>query len=142
MLTIEGEILGSKRRLFDNFSFELPPGSDGDSGFTLRDLLDRIVREQVAAFDERQKNRQFIRVLTEREVAEGILKGKIQSGDSQIPYKEVDADAAVATAIEAFEDGIYFVVIDSEQQKELDAQLFLKPDSRITFIRLTLLAGG
>ena len=40
------------------------------------------------------------------------------------------------------EDGLYLVIIDEDEQKSLDAQVFLQEDSRLTFIRLTLLAGG
>jgi hypothetical protein len=56
--------------------------------------------------------------------------------------QKVDADEAVATALEAFEDGLYLVVVDGQELRNLDAQVFLQPDSRVAFVRLTLLAGG
>ena len=50
--------------------------------------------------------------------------------------------AAIATALEAFVDGLYLVVIDDVGYTDLDAIVSLKPDSRVTFIRLTFLAGA
>jgi hypothetical protein len=44
--------------------------------------------------------------------------------------------------LQAFEDGLYLVVLDGQEQRSLDAQLFLQPDSRVAFVRLTMLAGG
>jgi hypothetical protein len=49
---------------------------------------------------------------------------------------------AVATALQAFEDGIFLVVIDEQEQRTLDQEVFVQPDSRLTFIRLSMLAGG
>jgi hypothetical protein len=54
----------------------------------------------------------------------------------------VDVDTAVETAVQAFEDGLYVVFVDDQEQAELDAELWLKPDSRMKFVRLTFLAGG
>lgn len=48
----------------------------------------------------------------------------------------------MATALEAFEDGLYLVVVDEREQRSLDAQVFLQPDSTVAFVRLVMLAGG
>jgi hypothetical protein len=58
------------------------------------------------------------------------------------PQNEVDDDVAVAVALQAFEDGLYFVFLDGQQQEDLDAEVRLRPDSTLTFIRLVALAGG
>ncbi len=55
---------------------------------------------------------------------------------------DVDEEEAVATALQAFADGIYFVFLDDVQQEDLDAVVALQPESTLTFIRLTALAGG
>ena len=83
-----------------------------------------------------------MQVLSARQIDEGLEKGKIDSGGSAVGLQEIDVEAAVGTALQAFEDGLYFVVVDDQQQRDLDRQVFLRPDSRVTFIRLTLLAGG
>jgi hypothetical protein len=49
---------------------------------------------------------------------------------------------AVGTAIEAFEDGLFLVLVDGRQQTDLDAQVFVAADSTVTFVRLVALSGG
>ncbi len=41
-----------------------------------------------------------------------------------------------------FVDGFYFVFIDDEQQQYLDGEVYLKPNTHVTFLRLVPLAGG
>lgn len=142
MLTVSGKALGRKRPLFSDFSVSPPPGLEGDDGVTLRNLIDHVVRAEVEAFRQRQRDRIELRVLTAREIDEGLEKGKIEAGGSEVGLQEVDVEAAVGTALQAFEDGMYLVVVNEHQQTALDRQVFLRPDSRVTFVRLTLLAGG
>ena len=104
-------------------------------------LITRVVREEVTAFRERQEARRLVSALTAAQIAAGAAKGKIDMGGRD-DVQEVDADAAVATALLAFEDGLYYVFVDDEQCPALDAQIALKPDSRVTFLRLVALAGG
>jgi len=54
----------------------------------------------------------------------------------------MEPERAVAIAVEAFQDGLYFIFIDGVQQKELDREVVVRPDSRVTFLRLVALAGG
>ena len=142
MLKVTGKSLGSRRKLFADFSIPIQPQWLGDDGVTLRDLITATVTEQVAAYEKRQADRQFIRALTAKDISAGIEKGKIDSGGSEIEPVKIDGSAALATALEAFSDGLYLVSVDGEEKKDLDAQLFLAEDSTIAFIRLTLLAGG
>jgi hypothetical protein len=51
-------------------------------------------------------------------------------------------EQAIGTALEAFEDSIYLVILDEKEHRDLDAQVYVQAESRITFVRLTLLAGG
>ena len=54
----------------------------------------------------------------------------------------VNVEDSIATALQAFEDGLYFVFIDDIQQTNLDAEVFPKTNSKIVFLRLTALTGG
>ena len=128
MLTISGKAVVRRKPLFDDFSIEVPR-ERGDSGLTLRDLIERIVRNEVAAFKQRQTERQFIRCLTDAEMAVGAEQGKIDSGGHDDLKQKVDPEGAVATALQAFEDGLYLVVLDGVDQKQLDSQIYLQPDS-------------
>jgi hypothetical protein len=143
MITISGKTLGQRKPLFADWSIPFPPElkSPGDN-VTLRSLIEKIVRNEVSSFNQRQKDNQVLRALTSKQISEGAAKGKIDMGGRDHEAQHADADQAVATAMEAFQDGLFLVVVDEDEKRNLDQQLFLKPDSRVTFIRLTLLAGG
>ena len=65
----------------------------------------------------------------------------MQAGGSELA-QHVDPEQAIATALEAFEDGLFLVVVDETEVKELDSVVPLTESSRLTFIRFTMLAGG
>ena len=84
---------------------------------------------------------QIVRILTERQIEEGLVKGRIDSGGRNL-HQTVNPDEAVATALQAFEDGLYLVILDGDEQRELDRQIFLQTDSHVVFVRMVMLAGG
>jgi hypothetical protein len=142
MITIEGKALGNRRRLFADWSIPMPPDLGGEGGdLTLRDLIARIVRIEVAAFRNRREERRLVRALSTDQIAEGAAKGKVDMGGRELD-QEVDEEQAVGTALQAFEDGIYLVAIDGHDVRSLDLTVHITLDSRVTFIRLALLAGG
>ncbi|HVK15845.1 MAG TPA: hypothetical protein VM533_02790 [Fimbriiglobus sp.] len=144
MLTVDARAIGRRQPLLSDWSVPLPPDVGPDGGqTTLRKLIDRIVRAEVHAFQSRQEERKLFRALTAREIAEAAAKGKVAAGlHEEATPQTVNPDEAVGVALQAFEDGLYLVIVDDEEQKDLDRELFLKPDSRVTFVRLTMLAGG
>lgn len=143
MISVTGKVIGKKKPLFADFGVDLPPEFErGDGGITLREVLEKIVRAQVSAFKRRQQDRQFIRALTEQQIEQQGARGKVKSGQSEIKPQEVDEEQAVGAALQCFEDGLFLVILDGEEQKDLDKQVHLKPDSKITFVRLTMLAGA
>lgn len=87
-------------------------------------------------------DQQGLRALTEWQINEAAEVGKITMGASEVGQQKVDVEAAIDAACVAFEDGLVIVVIDEVQQRELDRQIFLADNSQITFLRMTLLAGG
>jgi hypothetical protein len=120
----------------------LPPDPTGrGEPLTLRALISRIVAQEVAAFRERQERRSLVQVLSAREIADGAAKGKVDSGGREL-HQVVDAGQAIATALRAFEDGLYLVILDGKEQRDLDEQVFPGPDSHVTFLRLVMLAGA
>jgi hypothetical protein len=141
MLTISGKALGRKKPLFADFSVPFPPDLGDGGAVTLRDLIGRVVRSEVEAFKQRQEERKLIHALTARQISDAAAKGKVEMGGRDLDQK-VDLEVAIGTALEAFEDGLYLVVVDGQEQRSLDAQVFLQPESRLTFVRLTMLAGG
>jgi hypothetical protein len=139
MLTFERRIPGRRGRE-PSFGVPLPDGA-ADGGLTLRELIAFAVREELAAYSERRVERTFAQVLTEERLLAGAAAGRVDSGQRTTappPQPEV----AVATAIEAFEDGLFLVLVDGRQELKLDAQVLVGPDSTVTFLRLVALAGG
>jgi hypothetical protein len=141
MLTIDARAVGQKRALVPEWSVPLPPELENGAGTTLRDLITAVVRTEVRAFKERQREARLVQVLTPEQIRQGETRGKIDSGGRDLK-QPVDEDGAVRTALQAFEDGIYLVLVDDAEQRELDAPVRLRPDSRLLFLRLSLLAGG
>lgn len=141
-IIVEGKLIGQKRPLFTDWRIELPPiWERGGDRLKLRDLITRVVAEEVAAFRQRQDERRLAKIMTRAEIEQGARQGKIDPGEHDL-QQHVDVDEAVGVALQAYEDGLYFVFIDGEQPAGLDSEVYIKSDSRVTFIRLTALAGG
>jgi hypothetical protein len=142
MLTIEAKVAGRRRgALLPQWQIPVDELVSGGSPLTLRELIDRVVHAEVAAFGERQAERRLTRFLSERELWEQAGRGRVDFGGRDL-HQPVDVDAAVGVALESFEDGLYFVVIDGRQYESLDEQVVVGADSRVTFLRLVPLAGG
>jgi hypothetical protein len=142
MLTIEAKVTGRPRGgLLSQWRIPVDELVPGGSPLTLRELIDRVVRAEVAAFGERQADRRLTRFLSERRLQEQAERGRVDFGGRDLRQR-VDADAAVGAALESFEDGLYLVVIDRRQYESLDEQVVVGADSRVTFLRLVPLAGG
>jgi hypothetical protein len=141
VLTISARALGKRKPLVPDWQVPWPPEEGGGESLTLRDLITRVVHHEVQVFEKRQEERKLVRILTEREIESGLERGRVDSGGRD-PRQKVDPDEAVGTALQAFEDGLYLVVLDEEEQRDLEKQVFLRPDSKLIFIRLSMLAGA
>lgn len=141
-ITVAGKLLGRTKPLFTDWRIPLGPdiSSEGKRP-TLRELLTRIVLEEVEAFRTRQEQRRLNRILTKAEIAQAVERGKVDMGGRDLE-QEIEPQAAVDNALQAFEDGLYFVFIDDEQQQELDKEVYLQPNSEVMFLRLVPLVGG
>jgi hypothetical protein len=141
-LTLSARAVGRRKPLVPDWQVPWPPEEEsGGEPLTLRQLITRIVRAEVEAFEKRQQERKLVRILTEGQIAAGLDKGRVDSGGRDL-HQKVNEDDAVATALQAFEDGIYLVFLDEEEQRDLDRQVFLRPDSHLRFVRLVMLAGA
>jgi hypothetical protein len=120
---------------------DVSPGAATHTSVPLRALLDHVVRAEVAAFDDRERQRRFVRVLSDEQLAAEAAIGRVTLG-GRTRGAPVDTDQAVATALQAFADGLYLVVVDGEQVTSLDDAVPVGPDTLVRFVRLTALAGG
>jgi hypothetical protein len=148
-ITVEAKVIGRHQPAVSGWRVPLPEppaGEDGrgDGALRLRELLAAIVRQEVTAFRQRQEERRLACVLSPDAIQQGAIAGKIDMGGPREARTgdEVDEDAAVAVALQAFEDGLYVVFLDGRQHDDLDAPVWPRPDSTLTFIRLVALAGG
>ena len=142
-MIVETWALARKRQLLDRWSVPIEPGpADAGGGpLTLRDLITRIVHREVEAFEYRQNARQFVRVLSEREIAFRATGGRVDPG-GRPRGNSVIVEDAVTAVLTAFEDGLFLVLLDDVEQKDLDAPVHVTDDSRLAFLRLTFLAGA
>ena len=134
-MLIETKIVG-RRIPFESRALDVPEGT-----YSLRELLKLVVQAEVAAYQERQNSVSVLRVLTERELADGAASGKI-SISPQERAGVADLQEATETAMTAFKDGLYYVFVDEEQIEDLLQMVTLRPQSTLLFLRLTALAGG
>lgn len=139
-LKIEGKQVGRRRPLFEDWSIAIPAAwMTADP--TLQDLITHVVLSEVEAFRDRQTKNRLQQVLSVSQIELGLSQGKVLSGGRDLD-QQVDPQAAVANAIQAFEDGLYYVFLDDVQQEKLDMPVVLQSDSRLTFLRLVALVGG
>ena len=141
-IMVEGKVAGQKRSLFTDWRIELPPleENQGDH-LKLRDLITLIVMKEVEAFQLRQEERKLAQVMSQQEIERSVVTGKVDPGERDL-QQQVIVDEAVGVALQAFEDGLYFVFVDDVQQTSLDSEVHLKTKSKVLFLRLTALVGG
>lgn len=121
------------------FSFDPVWDSDGSDPFRVRHLIAKLVVESVRDFRLRESDRAFA-LLTPSKIQEGMATGKL--GSAREEGQEVDLDLAIGQALQAFEDRLYLLFVNSHEKRSLDEIVRLEPDTTITIIRLTALAGG
>ncbi len=102
---------------------------------TVKDIITERVSREVAQYNQRLPA--FFNGLVEPSDAEKTINGyKLKD------RKQIDAEKQVYVALDAFQKNAYFVLIDNVQSESLDQDVVLKPDTRISFIKLTPLVGG
>lgn len=141
-ITVSGKQLGRTKALFSDWSLSLPSEFfTTERKLTLKDLLTEIVLGEIEAFKTRQADRRLIHILTPSEIKQGVVQGKIDMGGKDI-IQEIDEQNSLEAALQAFEDGFYFVFIDDIQYESLEKIVRLKTDSQLLFLRLVPLVGG
>ena len=141
MLTVSAQAIGRRKPICDDFSVPPPAAVATGTPITLRELLSHVVRGEVAAFKTRQAENRLVKVLTAKQIDEGLASGKVTAGGSDLD-QAVDVEQAVAAALEAFTDGLFLVLVDGNEVKELDAVVPVTESTKLMFVRLTMLAGG
>lgn len=138
LLSVDAKLVGRKQPLIHGIDIAFDDLSQAPS---LGEILARIVRVQVREFQERQADQRLTRFLTQTQIQTAAESGQVKMGGQDLK-QFVDADQAIVTALQAFEDGLYLVFVDEKQYTQLDAVVPLQAHSQMTLVRLMLLAGG
>ncbi len=136
-LTLSVKQLGRKKALTSR-DYKL---GNFSSQPTLQQLLERIVMLEVEAFRQRQTDNQLLRVLTQNQLLEAAESGKISLGGQEFK-QNVNTDQAIESAIQAFEDGLYYAFYGDNQIERLTDTVNLELHQELMFLRLVALAGG
>ncbi len=135
-LLVTMQSLGRKRPALAAVPFPLAQRPD-----TLRGLLTESVLTCVQAYHARLAAQEEPSPMTEETLAAMETVGRMAFGVA-CGGKRVEPEAAVHTAIQAFEDGLVRVFHGAIELTALDAPLALQENDEVTFIRLTFLTGG
>jgi predicted lipid-binding transport protein (Tim44 family) len=103
---------------------------------TVRELIGRRVREEVAEFNARSAPRVF-QGLVQPEETERVLNGYALRRP-----RTVDAEAQTRKALTAFAGNGFLVLAGDRQLTELDEQVELTDGAEVTFLKLVPLVGG
>lgn len=134
-MIVEARVVGRPRDIEDR-SVGIEPGEH-----PLRAVIEALVAGELDAFAERQRERSLLRILTPADLARGVDTGRYAT-EPRAAQAAPPLAAAVARAVEAFEDGLYFVFVDDHQVESLDATVTVGPQTRLRLVRLVALAGG
>ncbi|HEU0027272.1 MAG TPA: hypothetical protein VFQ25_09170 [Ktedonobacterales bacterium] len=147
-LTIEARFPGQRKPIVPGWTVSVPrtpttaTGGQHDSlqRMTLREVLTLVVTDEVAAFNQRQRERRLPRIMTRAEIEQGAASGKVDMGGRE--PQEARVEDAIAAALQAFADRLYLVLLDGAPVEALESELALHEGSRLTFVRLVALVGG
>lgn len=107
---------------------------------TLRELIIEVVTHHVREYNERTEESQLIAFLTEEEINNRGIEGKVGFG-SKYDDKQANEQESIQTALLAFEDGLYRVFIREEEVSDLSSRIDIQDGDDIAFIKFTMLAG-
>jgi hypothetical protein len=141
IIKVGAKVVGQKRTLFNDYPISLISSEDGHSRMKLRELIAAVVTHEVQAFRERQEERKLALVLSPEQIEQGVVQGKIDLGERDLQQTVIASDA-IKTALQAFEDGLYYVFLNDTQLEVLDEDVIVSHDNRMLFVRLVALAGG
>lgn len=140
-IQVEARVLGQRGSRFEPRTLNmtgLPMPS------SLGDLITAIVKAEVASFQQRVEERRFLRLLTEQQLRESAASGRIRTDEGQQADAPttVDVDDAIASALLAFKDGLFMVVVDDVEITDLEEVVEISESTSVLFVRLVALAGG
>ena len=107
---------------------------------TLQNFIQLVVEKEVAN-NEKITNQSLLPYLGKTTLSKMATHGKV---DFSAVYntESVIITEAVNTALQAFEDGLFMVLIDGGNCRQLKQKIQFRENSEVVFLRLVALAGG
>jgi hypothetical protein len=103
---------------------------------TVRELIRSRVYQEVSEHNAARVLAPARHQLVEPTAAERLLNGAAR------PRPRLDWQQQFEHALQAFRRNGFLLLVDGQQCDDLDAEIELRADTRITFLRLVPLAGG
>lgn len=102
---------------------------------TVRELIRSRVYQEVQDYNRREP--EYFKGLVQPTDAEQTLNGyRIRKA------RQIDWRAQFDKAVEAFERNQFFLLVDDKQVEELDDEVTVTPETRVSFVKLVPLVGG
>jgi len=101
---------------------------------SVRDVITERVIQEVARYNQSMSD--YRHNLVQPTEVEQRLNGVAKQ------QAKVNVDKQIAIALKAFESNGFFILVDDSQVDDLDEVVTIKPQTQVSFIKLTPLVGG
>ncbi len=129
--------LGKKKAFIKDVGIDI----DIPANTSIKELLLKVVSQQVKAFNERKGDSNLLVYLNEDMLNQVSKTGSVKFNE-QYNAIQADEEKAKEAVLLAFEDGLIALFINDNQMEDVNQTITLKENDSITFIRLTFLAGS
>lgn len=102
---------------------------------TVKDIIVERVYQEVEKYNKKAKDYKYSLVLPKDEE---VLLNKTKHKKR----RPVNPEKQVEVALNAFSNNGFFILIDETQAETLEQVITIKPDTMVSFIKLTPLVGG
>ena len=126
---------GSRKPALVKTPYEVP-----DSVSTVKELLKSLVEIEVERYNQKNADDTFIKYLTEAQIEEQAVTGKVGFG-RVYSDKKPNLEKAVENAMQCYQDGLVRVFRNGQELGQLEETVHFESGDEITLIRLTFLAG-
>ncbi|MCA9042132.1 MAG: hypothetical protein KDA65_17400 [Planctomycetaceae bacterium] len=107
---------------------------------TVRELIRSRVYEEVQNFN-RQSDADTFQGLVQPTDTEKVLNGKRNSYKLQ-KHRQLDWKEQFEKATEAFDRNGFFILVGDRQAESLEEVVTIRPETNVSFVKLTMLVGG
>ena len=167
MITITGRLIGMTKPLFADWLIAVESYLDGNDDWTVRELIEMIIREEFDAFERAPYERDFLRAVNADRITIATTAFKdtdsketdskeTDTGDPNLddleiaepitlatgsPRQDVDVESAIENTWRAFDEEIFIFLLDEDEKFDLDESIHVRADSRVTIVRVVPLGS-